>query len=248
MAHGKSRAHPLHRGGPDEAPHASPRPSLPPSRQSEEVRHEDTREAEEQAIVATSTAGAVTGHEHSLPASKPPSQNYANMVVRRHLVLESRQRLLEPCATDNSDEHETSTTTCAPGNPSPTGRAWPEHREARGFLSLSHIAIEERGSRTALFSIHRRTLTVSMEARTGAREGVDMIVAQASVDQLVITVFQGRFDMFRLCLKGEESENIYCFATDQTARNKWIAIFRRMSITIQAQWPASVCVDTNEQF
>lgn len=121
-----------------------------------------------------------------------------------------------------------------PGIIRQTKRAWPENREVRGFLRVSTRAREEGGSLEALCSISRGTLTLGVEPSKGAGTGFDTVMAQISVGKLSIKVFPGRFDMFRLGCQDEECGDIYCFATDQTARNKWIAVFRRMNIAIQA--------------
>ena len=115
-----------------------------------------------------------------------------------------------------------------------TRLAWPTTREARGFLRVSASADERGLSMTTLCSIHLGTLTLRADLSPGGGTGFGTIVAKADVDELIVCLFPGRFDMFRICRQGEEREEIYCFARDQTARNKWIAVFRRLNIAIQA--------------
>ena len=62
---------------------------------------------------------------------------------------------------------------------------------------------------------------------------------QISTNILLIRVVPWHFDMFTLSCKVEEPSKaplheIFCYAADQTARNKWLAVFRRMVVTIVA--------------
>jgi hypothetical protein len=110
----------------------------------------------------------------------------------------------------------------------PVLESWPEHREARGILRLSASANGGGGSIGVLCSILRGTLTLIIE---GAGSGPDTVLAKLSVYKLIVSVLPGRFDMFRLiCDTQGVCDDIYCFARDQTARNKWIAVFRRLGI------------------
>ena len=77
-----------------------------------------------------------------------------------------------------------------------------------------------------LFFIQHSKLTMTV---TSSKESV----GEVEVNQLIVTVFPGCFDMFRLEVIGVDSGKINCFAADQTARNKWLAVFRRMGVAIQ---------------
>lgn len=138
---------------------------------------------------------------------------------------------------DNSDKSASTNSS----SPPLIIRSWPLHREARGLLRLSASTRDESRSVMALCSIQHGTLTLSIQSSTGA--GFDTVMAKISVDRLMVSVFHGRFNMLHVCCQGEECEDIYCFATDQTARNKWIAVFRRMNVFIQT--PASPRIHTD---
>jgi hypothetical protein len=213
--------------GPEAAPLASLQLSMSPSEQSRGA-YPTTGQT-----IATGTVDPGTGGDTDNNSSRPRGQSYAEMVAHRHELLRSRHRLLQPCV--DYDHQVPSFKT--PGNLCSTRPFWPEYREARGFLRLSAGKLEKNNSILSLCSIRNGTLTLSVKPGTGDGT-VDTIVAQTSLDELIVSIFPGRFDMFRICRQGEEREEIYCFAMDQTARNKWIAVFRRMRIAIHAPRPA----------
>ena len=59
-----------------------------------------------------------------------------------------------------------------------------------------------------------------------------------STDALLIKIMPWHFDMFIVSCKTVEPsspcDEVFCYAADQTARNKWLAVFRRMGVTIIA--------------
>jgi len=107
---------------------------------------------------------------------------------------------------------------------------WPEHRIARGFLTVRATPNKNDKGCSTLCSIERSLLTLSVESPDG--KGFVAEIAKVTTSDIVVTLFPGCFDMFCMTTVHEGIE-IYCFAEDQVKRNKWVAVFRRMGIVVQ---------------
>ena len=104
---------------------------------------------------------------------------------------------------------------------------WPPHREARGFVTLrsnptSHIDIP------AFLSWQFNVLTVFFENGTGGT--AQLKKTKIPTRQLVVTLFPGQVDMFSLS-SGSCTSEFCCVCKDQTHRNKWVAVLRRLEGT-----------------
>jgi hypothetical protein len=122
--------------------------------------------------------------------------------------------------------------------------AWPAHREVRGELTLRGSANHPRAVR-AVCSVQHGVLTLSCATSStqraarglssaGGESGVT-VVAEVPVEDLAVGLQQrGRVDMFMLATlhRNRTYDHIFCFVDDQVKRNKWIAVFRRMGISI----------------
>ena len=109
-------------------------------------------------------------------------------------------------------------------------KPWPEHRIARGFLTVRLTPNKNDKGCSTLCSIERSLLTLRVEPPDGKEFVVEM--AKVATSEIVVTLFPGCFDMFCMTAVHEGIE-IYCFAEDQVKRNKWVAVFRRMGIVVQ---------------
>jgi len=105
-------------------------------------------------------------------------------------------------------------------------QSWPPHREARGYMSL-RLDLASARSVDALVSMHQSTLTIYIQSSPGG--AFDSKMASIPVEHLVVTLRQGQFELLVLsCLTDNEGE-IICCCKDQTARNKWVYVFRRVA-------------------
>lgn len=116
--------------------------------------------------------------------------------------------------------------------------AWPAHREVRGELTLRGSANHPRGVR-AVCSVQHCVLTLSCATSSSQRasargESSVTVVAEVPVKDLAVGMQRGRVDMFTLAtLHGNRMyDHVFCFADDQVKRNMWIAVFRRMGVSI----------------
>ena len=112
-------------------------------------------------------------------------------------------------------------------------KLWPAERIATGVLTIRPKP-SLRGGLAMVIHVQHGVLTLRPK---NSSEGFGAV--QVSTDALLIKVAPWHFDMFSLSCKIEEPSmsplhEVFCYAADQTARNKWLAVFRRMGITIIA--------------
>jgi hypothetical protein len=115
-------------------------------------------------------------------------------------------------------------------------RSWPAHREARGMLRLRHTLVDPAGeigrSLQTLWSIHHGMLTISVEAIPGDR-AFTRVAVRLAVEEVAVSILPGHHRLFTLSSQlGDRTDEVYCYAEDQRARNKWIAVFRRLGLAI----------------
>jgi len=105
-------------------------------------------------------------------------------------------------------------------------QTWPPHREARGFMSLRLDPASSR-SAEALVSVLHNALTIYIQSSPGG--AFDTTMASIPVDHLVVTLRPGQFELLVLSCLTDDAGEIFCFCSDQTARNKWVYVFRRVA-------------------
>ena len=115
-------------------------------------------------------------------------------------------------------------------------KEWPVDREVRGRLTLRASA-DHKGARCAMCSVRGGVLSLSVECvATPASRGASSttVLTQVPVEELAVGLQRGRENMFTIATlhRGRMYDEIYCFADDQVKRNKWIAVFRRMGVSI----------------
>jgi hypothetical protein len=128
---------------------------------------------------------------------------------------------------------------------SPSLSQWPHHQKAHGELTLKSFAEQrERSGRRAVCLIQDGVLTLHITQRdsqdspcAGRRQRKNAAVTTVKVPlgELGVGLQRGRGDMFTIATLHEQSmhdDEICCFASDQSERDAWIAIFERMGVTI----------------
>jgi len=109
---------------------------------------------------------------------------------------------------------------------------WPADLDVRGLLELRLNRDTQDEGTPGLVIIRRRVLTIRVEVHAGI--GFEdlpdgKVAATIPVKELLVTLWRGQTDLLGLAHNGTE---VYCYAKDQTARNKWVAVLRRMQVPI----------------
>ena len=112
---------------------------------------------------------------------------------------------------------------------------WPPGRIAQGVLTIRPTP-SLKGGMAMRMTIQHQVLTLRPESPNKLHGGVETVYV--STDKLLIKVAPWHFDMFTLSCKVDELSEapfheVFCYAADQTARNKWLAVFRRMGVTVR---------------
>ena len=116
----------------------------------------------------------------------------------------------------------------APAN----ARPWPAHREACGYVELGvHLG---GGARRLAARCHVQRGEITLWRRTSADDkAFPQELLRSSSPHFVVSVVPGHHNVFILSSQdGDRTEEVYCYTADQTARNKWIAVFRRQGVAI----------------
>ena len=96
------------------------------------------------------------------------------------------------------------------------------HRRDGNFLALSL----ERNE------FQHRTLVIRIKAEPGDQSFQKLIV-RVPVEDVVVSLVRGCQRTFVLSRRGCEGvDEMYCYTEDQTARNKWVDIFRRHGLAV----------------
>ena len=109
---------------------------------------------------------------------------------------------------------------------------------ARGMLTLGLHADQPSGA-TALCIVKNKVLMLVLKTAPKAFseeteiENNEKVLARIPVSSLQVTLSPGKTNLFQVNTKGHD-DGVFCFAKDQTDRNKWIAVFRRMEVAIFA--------------
>jgi hypothetical protein len=88
-----------------------------------------------------------------------------------------------------------------------------------------------------LCSIQHRMLTFrvneNLSTTTPGDQGVANEVLRVPMESVVVSVRPEHYSMFALSSQdGDGADEVYCYARDQTTRNKWMAVFRRQGVAI----------------
>ena len=137
-----------------------------------------------------------------------------------------------------SDYAATSCSTIAmPATAPANARPWPAHREACGYVELG--ALLGGGARRLAARCHVQRGEITLWRRTGADDkAFPQELLRISSPHFIVSVVPGHHNVFILSSQdGDRMEEVYCYTADQTARNKWIAVFRRQGVAIYATRP-----------
>jgi hypothetical protein len=122
----------------------------------------------------------------------------------------------------------------------------PKRVECR-ILSLRPTPIasmsSERHGVPALCSLTCFSLAMAVESSKGA--GFDKVLANIPIGDLAVTLFSGRFDMFRVSYtKGGQDDHVYCCnpehndktsdADDSSWMMEWLLVFQRTGVAVKA--------------
>ena len=147
----------------------------------------------------------------------------ADVALRNHCVLSYTN---EEAAADDQLQ-TTCLATHEPATRDNDGmQSWPTYREARGFMSL-HLDPASAGTIDALVSVLLNTLTIYIQSSPGG--AFNKIMASIPVKHLVVTLCPGQFKLLVLSCLADNGGRIICCCKDQTARNKWVYVFRRVA-------------------
>jgi hypothetical protein len=165
------------------------------------------------------------------------------------MVGSSPQALADTSAAPPQAEGETSTDHAAGANifcsdeqqPAPAAgaaggrplasdtRPWPE---VRGNLTL-RLDPREKGGISALCTIQDSVVTMRASRRSAQSPDEDpAVIVRVRISQLTVRLMPEYTSMFCAASSERPDENIYCFAENQEKRNKWVAMLRRMGVTI----------------
>ena len=115
---------------------------------------------------------------------------------------------------------------------------WPAHKEVRGVLSL-RLRPDQTEGLAALCSIKHDLFTICVESRKGSGfghcnhlEGLEL--AKIEITKLVLILRPEQKDGFSVGYEGHQEVEIFCQARDNTARNKWVSVFRRLGVLVCA--------------
>jgi len=104
-------------------------------------------------------------------------------------------------------------------------KPWSPLRETRGFLTV-RSSLTSVSSREALMSVHHNMLTIHIQSSPGG--AFENKVASIPAAHLVVTLRPGQFETLILSCATEDAKEIVCCCTNQTARNKWLYVLRRV--------------------
>lgn len=104
-------------------------------------------------------------------------------------------------------------------------KAWPPCQEARGLVSLRVHPNREIGSVEAMCRLKNKMLTIYTKSLPGS--AFDTCSCSIPVHRLVLTLHPGQFTTLNLSCDTTDT-GIFCSCKDQTARNKWVYVLRRV--------------------
>ena len=111
---------------------------------------------------------------------------------------------------------------------------WPAGRLVSGPLELRGATHRTASDRQASCTIQHGVMTFRSALRPGAEMAV---VAQVPVSDFVVTIVPDQTRKFSICNPEDiASTQVWCCATDQVARNKWLAVFHCMGVPLWADY------------
>ena len=107
---------------------------------------------------------------------------------------------------------------------------WPADRLVSGVLELRGATHRTASDRQASCTIQHGVMTFRSALRPGAEMAV---VAQVPVSDFVVTIVPDQTRKFSICDPEDiASTQVWCCATDQVARNKWLAVLHRLGVDL----------------
>ena len=146
-----------------------------------------------------------------------------------------------PSGESTADTDEGTELTAACIYPWHSVREWPAGQEARSRITLRACAdprAQGQGTR-AVCRVRDGVLTLSSSLFIDQRSAEGewrpgLVLAKVPVEALAVGLLRGRDDIFTVGTvhKNRVYDEIYCSADNQSKRDKWIMVFRRMGVTI----------------
>ena len=111
---------------------------------------------------------------------------------------------------------------------------WPADRLVSGPLELRGATHRTASDRQASCTIQHGVMTFRSALRPGAEMAV---VAQVPVSDFVVTIVPDQTRKFSICNPEDiASTQVWCCATDQVARNKWLAVLHRLGVDLYQEY------------
>ena len=111
---------------------------------------------------------------------------------------------------------------------------WPADRLVSGALELRGATHRTASDRQASCTIQHGVMTFRSALRSGAEM---MVVAQVPVSDFVVTIVPDQTRKFSICNPEDiASTQVWCCATDQVARNKWLAVLHRLGVDLYQEY------------
>ena len=111
---------------------------------------------------------------------------------------------------------------------------WPADRLVSGVLELRGATHRTASDRQASCTIQHGVMTFRSALRPGAEMAV---VAQVPVSDFVVTIVPDQTRKFSICNPEDiASTQVWCCATDQVARNKWLAVLHRLGVDLYQEY------------
>ena len=111
---------------------------------------------------------------------------------------------------------------------------WPADRLVSGALELRGATHRTASDRQASCTIQHGVMTFRSALRPGAEMAV---VAQVPVSDFVVTIVPDQTRKFSICNPEDiASTQVWCCATDQVARNKWLAVLHRLGVDLYQEY------------
>ena len=111
-------------------------------------------------------------------------------------------------------------------------RVWPAHCEVRGFLHLRSSLDQDQSLKALCIITKDGRLSIQVEANTGAGIQSDSFLVVISIRHIEVTLRPEMCDMFIFSSTILQNDYVFCNTEDQVARNKWVAVFRRLGVRI----------------
>jgi hypothetical protein len=176
-------------------------------------------------------------HSHSCPALfrvRPADREQAHLMMhsetaRRDAFARNGDVLDAVCEVIHEDvptsrlEHSRSCPALS--------RVWAANREVRGLLQM-RSSLDQDQSLKALCIIKDGKLSIQVEASAGEGIQSDSFLVDISIRHVEVTLRPKMCNMFIFSSTILQNDYVFCNTEDQVARNKWVAVFRRLGVRI----------------